>query len=405
MTAISPHASVSAPASEARTSGRVFNFGAGPSTLPDDVLKQIQQDVWNYRGSGIGILELSHRGKEYDKLIAEIDDDLRAIGNIPRNYKILFMTGGATSQNYIVPANLLPPGGTADHIVTGYWAENTLADARQYASCSNTKATIHVAATSADKNHSYIPADADIKYSASQGRGGPTYVHITSNNTIYGTQWHRLPKIPEGAFLVSDACSDFFWKPIDVTKFGVIYGGAQKNMGTTGCSFIVIRDDILERANKDIPRMLQYGVFSREESRPNTPPTFAIYTVGLMAKWIKAQGGLAALEKLNREKAGLVYAALDANTGFYTPHVRKEDRSFMNITFACKGVGAKEGGGGMEMDARFLADAGKAGLAVLKGHRAMGHGGGMRASLYNAMPLAGAQALAEFIGDFAKKNG
>lgn len=387
-------ADAAAALAHVRTSQRVYNFGAGPSTLPEEVIRQIQADVWNYKNSGIGILELSHRGPEYDDLVAEIDRDLREIGSIPSDYKILFMTGGATSQNYIVPANLLPAGGTADHIVTGYWAEGSIKDARQYAQCHNPQATLHVAADSAPTKHNHIPSDDQIRYSAS-----PAYVHITSNNTIFGTQWHRVPKIPSSAFLVCDACSDFFWKPMDVRPYGLIYGGAQKNMGTTGCSFVVIRDDVLTRARKDIPRMLQYGVFSKEESRPNTPPTFAIYTVGLMAKWIKSQGGLAALEKFNRAKAGLVYAALDRHPEVFSPHAVKADRSMMNITFHCKSQGSHSA---EEMDHRFIKEAAAEGLAVLKGHRAAG---GMRASLYNAMPMAGAEALAGFIDAFAKRVG
>jgi len=370
-------------------SGRCFNFGAGPSVLPEPVIRQIQEDVWNYKGSGMGVLEISHRAKHYDQIVAEVDKDIREIGSIPANYKVLFMTGGATGQNWIVPANLLPKGGSADYIITGGWAEASFKDATQYCQCHNPGAKIHQAATSKDKGHNYIPADDAIAYSAS-----PAYVHMTTNNTLYGTQWHRVPKVPAGVPIVADASSDIFSYPIDVTKYGVIYGGAQKNMGTTGATFIIIRDDLIEKANKDIPRMCQYGVFAKEESRPNTPPHFAIYTVGLMAKWIKSQGGLAALKKANEEKAGLIYAALDECSGFWAGHARKEDRSMMNITFRAKG--------GEALDEAFLKLAKENGCDGLKGHRSTG---GMRASTYNAFPREGCKVLADLIRDFAKKNG
>ena len=382
-------------ASRGSGSTRVYNFGAGPSTVPEEVVRQIQADVWDYAGSGMGILELSHRGKEYDTIVADVDRDIRAVGNIPADYDVLFMTGGATSQNYIVPANLLPAGATADHLVTGHWAQGSFDDAKQYSSCHNATANIHLAYHGRADRFAQLPSDDEIQYSKS-----PTYVHMTSNNTLYGTQWldaqgrTRLPKVPAGAFLVSDACSDFFWDELDVSKFGLIYGGAQKNMGTAGTTFIVVRKDLVARANKSIPRMLQYGVFAKEESRPNTPPVFAIYSVGLMVKWVKAQGGLKAIGQRNRMKAGLVYEALDRHAGFYVPHARKSDRSMMNITFKCAA--------GPAMDDAFVAEAKLQGLDVLKGHRATG---GMRASTYNAMPVEGCKALADFIDDFANRKG
>lgn len=370
--------------------GRAFNFGAGPSVLPEEVIRQIQEDIWNYKGSGMGILEHSHRAKHYDQIVADVDKDIREIGKIPANYKILFMTGGATGQNWILPANLLPIGGCADYIVTGYWSEASVKDAQQYIQGANPTASIHIAANSADQKHNYIPTDAQIKYSAK-----PTYVHMTSNNTIYGTQWrNRLPKIPDGAALVCDASSDIFSEEIDVTKFGILYGGAQKNLGTTGATFVIIRDDLIEMGHKHIPRMTQYRTYAKDESRPNTPPHFAIYTVGLMAKWIKAQGGLTKLGERNRAKAAMVYKALDECSGFWTGHAKTADRSLMNLTFRSKA--------GDAMDEKFMAEAKAAGCDGLKGHRATG---GMRASLYNAFPEAGAKVLADLIRDFAKRNG
>ncbi len=382
-------AAQSKPASTSKASGRCFNFGAGPSVLPEEVIRQIQEDIWNYKGSGMGVLEISHRAKLYDTVVAEVDHDIRELGNVPANYKILFMTGGATSQNYIVPANLLPKGRTADYIVTGYWSEGSVKDAQQYLPAGNPTGKIHVAASSADKKHSYIPADSELKFS-----DNPAYVHITTNNTIYGTQWHRVPHVPAGVPIIADASSDIFSFPIDVSKYGALYGGAQKNLGTTGATFVIIRDDLIAGANKDIPRMLQYGVFAKEESRPNTPPHFAIYTVGLMAKWIKSQGGVAALAKANQEKTKLIYDALDASSAFWACHARTQDRSLMNITFRAKG--------GEALDDKFLAEAKAAGCDGLKGHRATG---GMRASTYNAFPRQGCEVLAELIRDFAKRNG
>jgi len=381
----------SRPTKPATTAGgRAFNFGAGPSVLPEEVIKQIQQDIWNYAGAGMGILELSHRGKHYDQIVADVDCDLREIGSIPANYKILFMTGGATGQNWLVPANLLPIGGTGDYIVTGYWAEGSVKDAQQYCQGANPTASIHVAANSADQKHSYIPSDEQTKYSAK-----PAYVHMTSSNTIYGTQWRgRLPNAPAGAPLICDASSDIFSEPIDITKFGVLYGGAQKNLGTTGATFVIIRDDLIEMGHKHIPRMTQYRTYAKDESRPNTPPHFAIYTVGLMAKWIKKQGGLAKLGQINRDKAGVIYKALDDNQGFWLSHAREADRSLMNITFRAKG--------GDALDEKFMTEAKAASCDGLKGHRATG---GMRASLYNAFPAEGADVLADLIRDFAQKNG
>lgn len=378
---------------------RCYNFGAGPSTLPEEVIRQVQQDVWNFRGCGIGILEISHRGREYDAVVAEVDRDMREVGGIPADYDVLFMTGGATSQNFIVPANLLPPGGTADYLVTGHWARNSFDDATQYISCGTPGggAKTHAAYHGGADRFARLPAEGggEINYSSN-----PVYVHMTSNNTLYGTQWldtagrSRVPKIPAGAFLVSDGCSDFFWDETDVRGYGLIYGGAQKNVGTAGATFVIVRKDIVARANRNIPRMLQYGVFAGDQSRPNTPPVFAVYTIGLMVKWVRSQGGLRAVGERNRMKAGLVYAALDRHQGFYKPHAAKPDRSMMNITFSCRG--------GPAIDDRFVAEAKRNGLDVLKGHRLTG---GMRASTYNAMPVQGCKALADFIDDFARRNG
>ncbi len=368
-------------------SDRIFNFNAGPSYLPDEIIRQIQQDIWNFKGSGLGIMEHSHRAKVYDEVITEAEAEVRAIANIPKNYHVVFMTGGSTSQNFIVPTNLLKRGQTADYIVTGYWGQRSYDDAKAVAA--QVGGTINLAASSADTNHSYIPDDSAIKLTANAA-----YVHFTSNNTIYGTQWHRLPSAPAGVPLVCDMCSDIYSRPVDVTKYGLIYASAQKNLGTTGATIVIVRDDLVERGDPALPRMLQYRTFVKDVSMPNTPPAFAIYTVGLMAKWIKAQGGLTVLAKRNEEKAKVIYDALDATKDFWIAHARVQDRSLMNVVFRAKG--------GDAVDQRFIAEAKASGMDGLAGHRAAG---GMRASIYNAFPIAGCHALAGLIRDFARRNG
>lgn len=382
------------PAVENLASGRVFNFNAGPSVLPEEVLRQFQADIWNFRSTGMGIMEHSHRAAPFQKVLDDAIADVRKVGSVPASYHVLFMTGGSSSQNYIVPANLLAPGQTADYIVTGYWGQRSFDDAAQYAASYG--GTVHLAATSKDTNHSYIPSPAQTRHSP----GTPAYVHITSNNTIYGTQWRtpsgheRLPEVPAGSPIVCDACSDIFSRPIDVTKYGLIYASAQKNLGVTGATVVIVSDELVQRASTKIPRMLQLRTFVKEQSMPNTPPAFTIYTVGVMAKWILDQGGVQALHERNVRKAQYLYEAIDACKGFYTPHARRDDRSLMNVVFRCNA--------GEAMDAKFTAEAAQEGLAGLAGHRAAG---GMRASLYNAMPEAGAKALAAFTADFARRNG
>jgi phosphoserine aminotransferase len=382
------------PAVENLASGRVFNFNAGPSVLPEEVLRQFQGDIWNFRGTGMGIMEHSHRAAPYQRVLDEAIADVRKVGSIPASYHVLFMTGGSSSQNYIVPANLLWAGQTADYIVTGYWGQRSFDDAVQYAASYGGQ--VHLAATSKDTNHSYIPSATQTAYSSAS----PAYVHITSNNTIYGTQWRtpsgheRLPEVPAGTPIVSDACSDIFSRPIDVTRYGLIYASAQKNLGVTGATVVIVSDELVQRASTKIPRMLQLRTFVKEQSMPNTPPAFTIYTVGVMARWILEQGGVHTLHERNVRKAQHLYDALDAAKGFYTPHARTQDRSLMNVVFRCNA--------GEAMDVKFTAEAAGEGLAGLAGHRAAG---GMRASLYNAMPEAGAKALASFIADFARRNG
>ncbi len=377
-------------------SGRIFNFSAGPGCLPEEVLQQIQTDVLNIAGSGIGILEHSHRGKVFDKVLADAIENFRKISNLPKDYHVLFLTGGATAQNWMVPANLKPQDQTADYITTGYWAEKALEHGKFYGA-------LHEASTSKDKNHSYIPSDAQTTYSAK-----PAYVHFCSNNTIYGTEWHRIeggkntwqqrdPVAPAGVPLVCDMSSDIYSRPIDFTKYGLVYAGAQKNLGAAGTTVVVIKDELAKIKARPLPLMQQYETFAKEESRPNTPPAFAIYICGLVFKWILAQGTggrhcLDVILERNVRKAKHIYDVLDSST-FYKGHAVPEARSLMNLTFRCPTA---------ELDDKFCKEAGAAGLDGLKGHRATG---GMRASMYNAMPEAGCKALADFMREFERKNG
>ncbi|MBI1191186.1 MAG: 3-phosphoserine/phosphohydroxythreonine transaminase [Tepidisphaera sp.] len=374
------------PAVKHAASGRIFNFSAGPGVLAEEVIHQAQQDIWNIQGSGIGIMEHSHRGKVFDKVLAEAEADCRAVANIPANYKVLFLTGGATSQNFMVPANLLPDEGVAAFLTTGYWCEKTFEESKVYSS------KTYEAWDGRGSKHSFCPSDGEVVY-----KDKPVYVHMCTNNTIYGTQWNnpdgslRLPKVPDGVPLVADMSSDIYSRPMDFTKFGMVYAGAQKNIGIAGTTLVVIREDLLKPARK-LPLMLQYQVHAKDGSRHNTPPAFAMYLSGLVFKWILKQGGLAAMQKRNAEKAGLIYDVLDKSQ-WYKGHARKDSRSLMNITFRTPTE---------QLDEQFVKEAFKHGMDQLKGHRSTG---GMRASTYNAMPREGCVALAEFMRDFEKKNG
>jgi phosphoserine aminotransferase len=361
---------------------RVFNYSAGPGCMPEDVLRQIQDEVWNCRNSGVGILEHSHRAPVYDRILAEAFEDCRAVGSIPAGYHVLFMTGGSTSQNYMIPMNLLPAdrSGTADYFNTGHWSQQSIDHAKIFGA-------INECASSKPENHSYIPRPEQTRYSPR-----PAYVHYTTNNTIYGTQFHYLPTPPAGVPLVCDMCSDIFSRLFDVTKYGLIYASAQKNLGAAGATLVIVRDDLVQKGRTDIPHMLQYRTFATTESRPNTPPVFSIYVMGLMFKWIRKMGGVTFFDRFNKEKADIVYGVLDRSS-FYRGHARREDRSLMNLTFRLPTPA---------LDDAFCVEAAKHGLDCLKGHRATG---GIRASLYNAMPKAGAKALADFMVEFERTRG
>ncbi|MEM1329608.1 MAG: phosphoserine transaminase [Planctomycetota bacterium] len=363
------------------TTDRVFNFSAGPAVLPESVLRRAQEDLWNLAGTGIGILEHSHRGKAFGAVLEEAAELCRKIASIPDDYEIFFMQGGATSQCYLVPANLLPEGKTADYFRTGKWAKDSVKEARFYG-------TAHVCFDGETHEFRHLPSADETNYSES-----PEYVHFTSNNTIMGTQWASEPVCPEGSFLVCDASSDIYSRPIDVTKYGLIYAGAQKNLGPAGTTLVIARKDLLERQPRELPMMQSYKLFAEKGSMPNTPPTFGIYLMGRVFDWILSEGGLEEMKRRNEAKAKLVYDALDGSSGFYRPHAREDSRSLMNITFRTPSE---------ELDKKFVAEADAEGMNGLKGHRSIG---GMRASMYNAFPHEGAEAIAGFIRDFAAKNG
>jgi len=368
-----------APNKGPMSTDRIHNFNAGPGVLPEPVLRQAQQDLWNIGGSGIGIAEHSHRGKLFERVIAEAEADARALAGIPDQYKILFIQGGASQQFAMVPMNLLTKGRTADYLLTGVWAQKALEEARKFG-------TTHVAVTGESCKFTQIPAVSEIGYSER-----PVYVHLTTNNTIYGTQWKEEPPVPDGVPLVADTSSDMFSRPIDVSKYGLIYAGAQKNLGPAGIAMVIIREDLAEQAEKSLPVMLQYRTYVKERSLYNTPPTFAIYMVGQVFKWILAAGGLAAMAERNREKAAVLYDFLDQSS-LFRGTVDPGSRSLMNICFRT----ASE-----ELDAKFVGEASRRGFEGLKGHRSAG---GMRASVYNACPQASVEALVVFMKEFERAN-
>jgi phosphoserine aminotransferase len=358
---------------------RIFNFSAGPAILPEDVLRRAQAALWDIGGAGFGIAECSHRGPEFTAVLEEADANIRELASVPSDYAIGFLQGGASMQFAMVPMNFLAAGKTADYVNTGSWSKKAIAEAKRFGE-------VHVAATSEDENFSYIPPADAISYSAS-----PEYVHVTSNNTIFGTEWQREPEAPAGVPLICDASSDIFSRPIDVARYGMIYAGAQKNLGPAGVTLVIVRKDLVERGSADLPPMLQYRTHLDAGSCYNTPPVFAIYVVGEVIKWIRELGGLAAMAERNRDKASLIYDLLDASE-FYRPTARPDSRSLMNVCFRAPSE---------ELDKKFVAEAKARGLSGLKGHRSVG---GMRASIYNAFPRAGCEALVAFMKEFERDN-
>ena len=358
---------------------RVYNFSAGPAVLPEEVLKQAAEEMLNYKGSGMSVMEMSHRSKTYQAIIDEAEADLRDLLNIPANYKVLFAQGGCSLQFASVPMNLMR-NGVADYIITGQWAKKAYQEAQKYGKANKI-------ATSEDKTFSYIPDCSNLPISENAD-----YVYICENNTIYGTKFKKLPNT-KGKPLVSDVSSCFLSEPVDITKYGVMYGGVQKNVGPSGVQILIIREDLIgEKPALDCtPTMMNWKIQTDNGSLYNTPPTYGIYICGLVFKWIKKLGGLSAMKALNEKKAGLLYDFLD-NSKLFKGTVVKEDRSLMNVPFVI---------GNEELEAKFIKEATAEGLVSLKGHRTVG---GMRASIYNAMPIEGVKALVEFMKKFEEEN-
>ncbi|MDO5539051.1 MAG: 3-phosphoserine/phosphohydroxythreonine transaminase [Eubacteriales bacterium] len=357
---------------------RVYNFSAGPAVLPEEVLKEAAAEMLDYQGCGMGVMEMSHRGEVFDGIIKEAEKDLRELMNIPDNYKVLFLQGGASQQFAMIPMNLMK-NKVADYIVTGQWAKKAYQEAQKYGKANKI-------ASSEDKTFSYIPDCSDLPVSEDAD-----YVYICENNTIYGTKFKELPDT-KGKILVADVSSCFLSEPVDVTKYGLIYGGVQKNIGPAGMVIVIIREDLIsEDVLPGTPTMLTYKTHSDAGSLYNTPNSYCIYICGKVFKWIKKMGGLQAMKEHNEKKAAVLYDFLDQSRLFHGT-VEKKDRSLMNVPFVT---------GDKEMDAKFVKEAKAAGFENLKGHRSVG---GMRASIYNAMPIEGVEALVEFMKKFEKEN-
>lgn len=358
--------------------GRVYNFSAGPAVLPEEVLQEAADEMLDYKGSGMSVMEMSHRSKTYDNIIKEAEADLRELMNIPDNYKVLFLQGGASQQFAMIPMNLMK-NKVADYIVTGQWAKKAYQEAQIYGKANKI-------ASSEDETFSYIPDCSDLPISEDAD-----YVYICENNTIYGTKFKTLPNT-KGKTLVSDVSSCFLSEPVDVTKYGVIYGGVQKNIGPAGVVIVIIREDLItEEVLPGTPTMLKYKTHADNDSLYNTPPAYGIYICGKVFKWIKKMGGLEAMKERNEKKAKILYDFLDESK-LFKGTVRKEDRSLMNVPFVT---------GDADLDAKFVKEAKEAGFENLKGHRSVG---GMRASIYNAMPTEGVQALVDFMKKFEAEN-
>jgi phosphoserine aminotransferase len=358
---------------------RKFNFYAGPSTLPLSVLEELQSELVDYKGMGLSLVETSHRSKEYDEVHYGAISKVKSLFGLPDNYKVMFIQGGATMQFSMIPMNLLGPGKSCDIINSGAWAKKAIADAKMYGD-------VRVIYDGKENNFTSLPDPSAVKTSP-----GAEYLHLTSNETIGGVQWKTFPKTE--APLVADMSSDIMSRPLPVEQFGMIYAGAQKNLGPAGVTLVIMRDDLIEKANQNLGAYLKYSTHAESDSLYNTPPVFSIYALNKVLGWIEGQGGLAGIEKKNQEKAKVVYDAIESAKGFYKCPVDPAVRSDMNIVFTLANP---------ELDKEFLAGTAERGMLGLKGHRSVG---GFRASLYNAMPIEGAQALSQYMAEFAKKNG
>jgi phosphoserine aminotransferase len=363
-------------------SDRIVNFGPGPATLPLPVLEQVRRDLVSLPGIGVSPLEISHRSPWFGDVLAETDDNLRTLLDVPDTHRIVFCQGGATQQFSMVPMNLLRGSGrTADYVVTGSWGGKALREAEK-------EGSVRVAWSGIDDGFVRVPGREEWN-----GSPEAAYVHVTTNETIEGVEWPEPPEAPTGVPLVADASSDFLSGPTDVRRVGLLYAGAQKNAGPAGVTIVIVREDLLDRVPEGLPTMLDYRTFVDEHSLRNTPPVFAIYVVMLVTRWLRDQaGGLQEQARRNLEKAGLLYDAIDSSDGFYRGHAEPGSRSIMNVTFRLPEK---------ELDARFVSDASARGLAGLKGHRSVG---GIRASIYNAMPVEGVRSLAAFMREFAGAN-
>lgn len=358
---------------------RIFNFSAGPAVLPVSVLEQAQRDLLALPGVGMSVLEISHRSKTFDDIIQGAETDIRKLASIPDNYQILFLQGGASLQFSMVPMNLLPEGGKADYVITGAWSKKAMKEAQRIGQ-------VNVVATTEAENFSRIPKQEELKLDPEAA-----YVHFTTNNTIFGTEWKYDPEVG-GVPLVADASSDIFSRRVDVSKYALIYAGAQKNLAPAGVTLVIIRDDMLTRSPNHLHTMLNYNTHAKERSLYNTPPVFAIYVMRLVLAWLLEQGGLEAVEQRNEEKAKLLYDAIDSSD-FYRAHAQPDSRSLMNINFRLPSE---------ELEKRFVSEAALAGLSGLKGHRSVG---GCRASIYNAFPREGVEALVSFMKEFERTHG
>lgn len=364
---------------------RIYNFSAGPAILPEEVLLEAQKELFALPGVGMSILEISHRSKTFEAILAEAKSGIKSLLNVPDNYEILFLQGGASLQFSMVPLNLMPPKNKADYISTGSWSKKAIKEAKRVG-------TVNIAATTEEgegdkKYFKRIPKQSELKLDPDAA-----YVHFTSNNTIFGTQWQSEPEVGNVP-LVCDASSDILHKPIDVSKYGLIYAGAQKNIGPSGVVLVIIRKDLLERSQDSLHTMLNYKIHVENDSMYNTPNTFGIYIIKIVAKHLASLGGLSKMYEINKTKAKILYDAIDNSNGFYKGHAEKESRSLMNVTFNLATA---------DLEKKLIDEATKAGFNGLKGHRSVG---GLRASIYNAFPKKGVEDLANFMNDFRKKNG
>ena len=358
----------------------IYNFSAGPAVLPHEVLQQAREEMLDWHDSGMAVMEMSHRGKEFMSIAAAAESDLRDLLAIPSNYKVLFLQGGASLQFSMIPLNLLRGKTSANYVYTGEWSKKAIAEAKKFSN-------VNIVASGADKNFSYVPS-----FDTWQCDPNAAYLHYTSNETIGGVEFNWVPETGEIP-LVADMSSNILSRQFDVSKYGLIYAGAQKNIGPAGLCIVIVRDDLIGNASPNTPSLLDYKIHADNDSMYNTPPTYGIYVAGLVFQWLKRNGGLAQMEQTNIRKSNLLYQAIDASNGFYNCPVVKSDRSRMNVPFTLKDA---------SLDGEFLKQADSHGLLQLKGHRSVG---GMRASIYNAMPLEGVQALVDFITHFENKHG